>query len=89
MTKDAEKLLKYIVDVSKHQNNVEVEVNVNAIKNIPNIQYSKNKLLNELEAAGVICGYNENILGEVFVYLTTDGLEYFDNLNGDSQKVCC
>lgn len=83
MTKDAEKLLKYIVDVSKHQNNVEVEVNVNAIKNIPNIQYSKNKLLNELEAAGVICGYNENILGEVFVYLTTDGLEYFDNLNRD------
>lgn len=83
MTKDAEKLLKYIVDESKHHNNVEVEVNVSAIKDIPNIRHSKNKLLNELEAVGVISGYKENILGEISVYLTTDGLEYFDNLNRD------
>lgn len=89
MTKDAEKLLKYIVDESKKQHNVEVEVNVSTIKDIPNIRYSKNKLLNELEVAGVICGYDENVLGEISVYLTTDGLEYFDNLdmNGKSSQI--
>ena len=49
MTKDAEKLLKYIVDESKKQHNVKVEVNVSALKDIPNIRYSKNKLLHELD----------------------------------------
>lgn len=86
MTKDAEKLLKYIVDESKFQNKAVVEVDVSAIKNIPNIQYAKNKLLNELEAVGVICGYNENVLGEISIYLTTDGLEYFDNKDSDGKS---
>lgn len=86
MTKDAEKLLKYIVNESKHLNNVEVEVNISAIKDIPNIRYSKDKLLDELELAGVICGYNVNVLGEIIVYLTTDGLEYFDNLDRDGKS---
>lgn len=83
MTKDAERLLKYIVNESKRQNNTRVEVNVSTIKDIPNIGYSKRKLLNELEATGVISGYDENVLGEISVYLTTDGLEYFDNLDRD------
>ena len=78
MTKDAEKLLKYIIDESKKQNNMKVSIEINNIKDIPNITIVKNKLLKELEAAGVISGYTENALGELYAYLSTDGQEYFE-----------
>lgn len=78
MTKDAEKLLRYIVDESKKQNNMKVSIELNNLKDIPNIGIVKNKLLKELEAAEVISGYMENVLGELYAYLTTDGQEYFE-----------
>lgn len=78
MTKDAEKLLRYIVDESKKQNNMKVSIELNNLKDIPNIGIVKNKLLKELEAAEVISGYTENVLGELYAYLSTDGQEYFE-----------
>lgn len=77
MTRDAEKMLKYIVDKSNKDNETKVSIEINELKNIPNVRIVKNKLLAELQAEGVISEYKENILGELFVYLTTDGLEYF------------
>lgn len=77
MTKDAEKLLKYIVDKSNKDNRTEVSIEMNDLKNIPNMKIAKNKLLKELEVAGVISGYKENVLGELYAYLTTDGQDYF------------
>lgn len=77
MTKDAEKLLKYIVDKSNKDNRTEVSIEINDLKNIPNMKIAKNKLLKELEVAGVISGYKENVLGELYAYLTTDGQDYF------------
>ena len=77
MTKDAEKLLKYIVDKSNRNNDTEVTIEINDLKDIPNIRIAKNKLLKELEVAGVISGYKENTLGELYAYLTTNGQEYF------------
>lgn len=85
MTKDAQKLLKYMVNESKRNNNATIEVDINRINNIPNIRFAKKKLLNELEALGAISGYKENILGEITVYLTSDGLEYFDDLAEDKE----
>lgn len=35
-------------------------------------------MLKELEAAEVISGYTENVLGELYAYLSTDGQEYFE-----------
>lgn len=35
------------------------------------------KLLKELEIAGVISRYKENIFGQLYVFLTTDGQEFF------------
>lgn len=78
MTKDAEKLLKYIVNKSNMDNDTEVSIEINDLKDIPNIGIAKHKLLKELEAAGVISGYKENTLGELYAYLTTDGREYFE-----------
>ena len=78
MTKDAEKLLRYIVDESKKQNNMKVSIDINNLKDIPNIRIVKNKLLKELKAAEVISGYTENVLGELYAYLSTDGQEYFE-----------
>lgn len=86
MTKDAQKLLKHIIDETKSQNSTTVKIDISKIKNIPNIEFAQKKLLNELEAVGVISGYQANILGEVFVYLTSDGLEYFDNLREDRES---
>ncbi len=80
LTKDAEKLLKHIIDESTSQNSATVEVDISNIKNIPNIRFAKNKLLDELESVGLISGYKENVLGELFVYLSSVGLEYFDDL---------
>lgn len=77
MTKDAEKLLKYIVDKADKDNDTEVSIEINDLKNIPNMKIAKNKLLKELEVAGVISGYKENVLGELYAYLTTDGQDYF------------
>lgn len=83
MTKDAEKLLKYIVDKSYKENKTEVSIEISELKSIPNIEFVKNKLLDELQVAGVISNYKENILGELFAYLTTDGQEYFDEKEED------
>lgn len=79
MTKDAKKLLKYIVDISKKNNTTEVSIEINELKEIPNIGIAKNKLLDELQAIGAISEYKENILGELYVYLTTEGKEYFED----------
>lgn len=86
MTKDAEKLLRYIVDESKKQNNMKVSIELNNLKDIPNIGIVKNKLLKELEVAEVISGYTENVLGELYAYLTTDGQEYFEEKQEDSMN---
>jgi hypothetical protein len=84
MTKDAEKLLRYIMDESKKQNNMNVSIELNKLKDIPNIGIVKNKLLKELEIAEVISGYTENVLGELYVYLSTDGQEYFEGNGKDN-----
>lgn len=86
MTKDAQKLLRHIIDGAKSQNSATVEIDISKIDNIPNIEFAQKRLLNELEAVGVISGYQANILGEVFVYLTSDGLEYFDDLGKDKKS---
>lgn len=86
MTKDAQKLLRHIIDRAKSQNSATVEIDISKIDNIPNIGFAQKKLLNELETAGIISGYQANILGEVFVYLTSDGLEYFDDLREDRES---
>ena len=57
MTKDAKKLLKYIVDISKKNNTTEVSIEINELKEIPNIGIAKNKLLDELQAIGAISEY--------------------------------
>lgn len=86
MTKDAQKLLRHIIDGAKSQNSATVEIDISKVDNIPNIEFAQKKLLNELEAVGVISGYQANILGEVFVYLTSDGLEYFDDLRENKES---
>lgn len=78
MTKDAEKLLQYIVIKSKKYNDTEVSIEINEIKNIPNIEISLSDLLDELRKEKLIYDYKENILGELYTFLTTKGQEYFE-----------
>lgn len=40
MTKDAQKLLKHIIDETKSQNSTTVKIDISKIKNIPNIEFA-------------------------------------------------
>lgn len=41
MTKDAQKLLKHIIDETKGQNSTTVKIDISEIKNIPNIEFAQ------------------------------------------------
>lgn len=78
MSKDAEKLLKFIVDEAKRLNETSIDFNIREIQDIPNISFGINKLINELEICGMLSNHIMTLGGNVGVFLTTDGLEYFD-----------
>lgn len=78
MSKDAERLLKYIVDEAGKLNITAIRFNVKEVKNIPNINFGIPKLLSELKVCGMLNSYIIVLGGYVEVYLTTDGMEYFD-----------
>lgn len=78
MTKDAEKLLKYIVNESKKHNNTKVFIEIDDLEGIPNIKMAKNRLLYELKKEGLISGYKLGMFGDSYAYLSTDGKEYFE-----------
>lgn len=84
MTKDAEKLLKYIVIKSEEYNDTEVYIEINELTNIPNIEIIKKDLLDELKKEKYIYDYKENILGELYTYLTTKGQEYFEEKGNEN-----
>ncbi len=76
MSKDAERLLKFIVDKSKKSNVSVIGFNIKEVNNIPNISFGIGKLLNELEICGILSNHIMTLGGNVVVYLTTDGMEY-------------
>lgn len=78
MSKDAEKLLKFIVDEAKKLNETSIDFNIREIQDIPNISFGINKLIKELEICGMLSNHIMTLGGNVGVFLTTDGLEYFD-----------
>lgn len=41
MTKDAQKLLRHIIDGAKSQNSATVEIDISKIDNIPNIEFAQ------------------------------------------------
>lgn len=78
MSKDAEKLLNFIVDEAKRLNETSINFNIREIQDIPNISFGINKLIKELEICGMLSNHIMTLGGNVGVFLTTDGLEYFD-----------
>lgn len=83
MTKDAEKLLKIFVDCAKELDVTAVAVNLKEIQSIPNLVTSSKTLCEELKMYGYISNYIMFLGGKVNVYLTTDGLEYFEEKLGN------
>jgi len=79
MSKDAEKLLRFIVDEAKKLNAHAIGFNIKEIKSIPNVSIGINKLMNELEDCGMIRSPIMTLGGNARAYLTTDGIEYFEN----------
>lgn len=77
MTKDAEKLLKYIVNRAQQENKEEVSFSINEVTGIPNLDTNIKKLCQELEHDGMICGFKNYVNSKTAMSLTTDGLEYF------------
>lgn len=82
MTKDAEKLLRFLVDTAKEQNAEAICIHINEISDIPNIHMSRKALCEELKNNNCVSKYYLNSGGEIDFYLTTDGLEYFEEKEG-------
>lgn len=79
MTKDAERLLQYIVEKSKEVGETSFWIDVEKIEKELNIYGRRNKLLNELENMGMMNKTLRQSDGCVYVPLTTEGREYFDD----------
>lgn len=77
MTKDAEKLLKQIADMSEQCNDIKVTIDINKIQKILSTQISINNLLDELKSNDFISSYEDNIYGEINVYLMSNKTEDF------------
>lgn len=77
MTKDAEKLLNYIVNKAQRENIKEVSFSINEVTEISNLNMSIKKLCQELEHNGMICGFKIYINNKAAISLATGGLEYF------------
>lgn len=81
MTKDAIKILKFITDRAKEMNSSDISFNAGEIHNVPNIYFVYGKLLKELKEMQMLSEYIVVCGDQVRVWLTTDGLEYFDTTN--------
>lgn len=77
MTKDAEKLLKQIADMSEQCNDIKVTIDINKIQKILSTQISINNLLDELKSNDFISSYEDNIYGEINVNLMSNKTEDF------------
>ena len=78
MTRDAEKLLKFIVNKAEQEGIEEVSFNVSEVTGIPNLGVNIKRLCQELENNGMVCGYRVYINNRAVIALTLEGLEYFD-----------
>lgn len=79
MTKDAERLLQCIVKKSKEDGETSFWIDIEKIEKELNIYDQRNTLLKELNSMGMLGKPYPESDGFVYVSLTTDGLEYFDN----------
>lgn len=77
MTKDAEKLLKFIVTKAEQGNIEEVSFNVDEVTGIPNFCMNIKRLCQELENNGMVCSHRVYINNRAVISLTSEGLEYF------------
>lgn len=87
MTKDAEKLLKYIVNRAQQENKEEVSFRIDEVTGIPNLDTNIKKLCQELEHDGMICGYKIYVNNKATIALTTDGLEYFTERRDEKEMM--
>lgn len=87
MTKDAGKILKFIVDRAKEINSHDVCFNAREIQNIPDVDLVYGKLLKELKELNMLRDYIIFCGDQVRVWLTTDGLECFMERQGAKEIV--
>lgn len=87
MTKDAEKLLKYIVNRAQQENVDQVSFSINEVTGIPNLDTSIKKLCQELEHNGMICEFKIYVNNKATISLTTDGLEYFNERKTENKMM--
>lgn len=87
MTKDAEKLLKYIVNRAQQENVDQVSFGINEVTGIPNLNTGIKKLCQELEHDGMVCGFKIYVNNKTTISLTTDGLEYFNERKTENEMI--
>ena len=84
MLKDSKKLLEIALRKYKETNNPEVTITYDECSEIINAFYVVPKIIEELKENGLISVYSSlSINNTISLYLTRDGVEYFDNLEPD------
>lgn len=79
MRKDSEKFLQIVLDAYKRSNSYELRIQTEDAENIPNIDFVIDEILKDLKRHGCIAESSmSDITGNVNVYLTTDGIVYFE-----------
>lgn len=78
MSRDAERLLKFIVDEAKRLNVTSIGFNIKEVHDIHNSCFTISKLFDELIICGMLSNYIMTSDGNVGAYLTSEGISYFE-----------
>ncbi len=79
MKKDSEKFLQIVLDAYKRLNSYQLQFQIEEFEGIPNIDFAIGDILRELKLHSCIGEHSMmDIIGNITIYLTTDGVEYFD-----------
>lgn len=88
MQRDSEALLKLILERYKITGDTVVDINIKDCLTVPNIGTNIGDILDDLIIHGCI-GSNSSVFcgGGLGIYLTTDGIEYFNNKQNEERKM--
>lgn len=79
MKKDSEKFLQIVLDAHKRLNSYQLQFQTEDFVNIPNIDFVIGDILRDLKIYNCIGEHSMcDITGTITIYLTSDGVEYFD-----------
>lgn len=80
MRKDSEKFLEILLKMRAERGKDYINTKASDFKDIPNIEMNQSDILKDLKRNNCVSEISSlNIIGEMDIYLTLDGIDYFNN----------